>query len=263
MRVRDQDTLRAGRWEAFAAKPDIGRLLDLRDAARTGAERTRSMRRAARHLQDYHGRRPGVHLAEEWEDEIESPALPGRSTLAHAHLLAEDWEAARTLASRDRPLGWSSGESAQGLVATVFLALLTGKPLAALPRSLREPWGWALGNSIDVGRRDGEDHKHLVDRLDDAYAETLSEASLAGDEQARVLTWCQRVTRARVAAIVGNQHRGSYAKAAVLLAACAGVLRLRGKPAEADALVDRVRRRFHRHHAFQRELNAVLRRINQ
>jgi hypothetical protein len=103
----------------------------------------------------------------------------------------------------------------------------------------------------------------LVDRLDDAYAETLSEASLAGDEQARVLTWCQRVTRARVAAIVGNQHRGSYAKAAVLLAACAGVLRLRGKPAEADALVDRVRRRFHRHHAFQRELNAVLRRINQ
>jgi len=48
----------------------------------------------------------------------------------------------------------------------------------------------------------------------------------------------------------------------VLLAACAEVLRLREKPAEADALVDRVRRRFHRHLAFQRELNAALRRID-
>jgi len=65
-----------------------------------------------------------------------------------------------------------------------------------------------------------------------------------------------------VNAIVGHQHRGSYAKAAVLLAACAEVLRLREKPAEADALVDRVRRRFHRHLAFQRELNAALRRID-
>ena len=264
-RVQDQDALRAGRWEAFAAKPDIERLLDLRDVAGPGAERTRNMRQAARHLQDYLRRRPGAHPAEAWEvweDAIETPAWPGRSTVAHAHLLAGDLKAAHTLASRDRPLGWSSNESAQGLVATVFLVLLSGKPPEALPRNLRELWRWALGNSIDVVMREGEDHERLRDRLDGAYAQALSEASPAADEQARLLTWCQRVTRARVNAIVGHQHRGSYAKAAVLLAACAEVLRLREKPAEADALVDRVRRRFHRHLAFQRELNAALRRID-
>ena len=264
-RVHDQDALRAGRWEAFAAKPDIERLLDLRDVAGPGAERTRNMRQAARHLQDYLRRRPGAHPAEAWEvweDAIETPAWPGRSTVAHAHLLAGDWKAAHTLASRDRPLGWSSNESAQGLVATVFLVLLSGKPPEALPRNLRELWRWALGNSIDVVMREGEDHERLRDRLDGAYAQALSEASPAADEQARLLTWCQRVTRARVNAIVGHQHRGSYAKAAVLLATCAEVLRLREKPAEADALVDRVRRRFHRHLAFQRELNAALRRID-
>ena len=203
-RVHDQDALRAGRWEAFAAKPDIERLLDLRDVAGPGAERTRNMRQAARHLQDYLRRRPGAHPAEAWEvweDAIETPAWPGRSTVAHAHLLAGDWKAAHTLASRDRPLGWSSNESAQGLVATVFLVLLSGKPPEALPRNLRELWRWALGNSIDVVMREGEDHERLRDRLDGAYAQALSEASPAADEQARLLTWCQRVTRARVNAI--------------------------------------------------------------
>ena len=262
-RAHDQDALRAGRWEAFAAKPDVARLLDLRDAVRDAAEQARYMRQAARHLRDYRRRSPGGYSAEVWEDAIETPAWPGRSTLAHAHLLAGDWTAARTLASRDRPLGWSSIESAQGLVATAFLVLLAGKPPEALPRSLRELWRRALGNSIDVATRDGDDDERLTDRLGRAYAQTLSEASLDADSRARLLAWCQRVTRARVNAIVGHQHRGSYAKAAVLLAACAEVLRLRGQPAEADALVDRARRRFHRHHAFQRELDAALRRIDR
>ena len=83
-------------------------------------------------------------------------------------------------------------------------------------------------------------------------------ASLSHGQQEQVLSWCLDVAQQRVNAIVGNQHRRSYPKAAVLIAACAEVLRLRGKGGEADALLDDVRNRFPRHRAFQADLKAAV-----
>ena len=83
-------------------------------------------------------------------------------------------------------------------------------------------------------------------------------ASLSHGQQEQVLSWCLDVAQQRVDAIVGNQHRRSYPKAAMLIAACAEVLRLRGKGGEADALLDDVRNRFPRHRAFQADLKAAV-----
>ncbi|MFQ5792302.1 MAG: AMMECR1 domain-containing protein, partial [Acidobacteriota bacterium] len=65
----------------------------------------------------------------------------------------------------------------------------------------------------------------------------------------------------RVDAIVSNQYRKSYDKAAMVITACAEVLRLRGNDKEAGSLLNDVRNRFPRHRAFQAELNTAVQRM--
>lgn len=55
---------------------------------------------------------------------------------------------------------------------------------------------------------------------------------------------------------VGEQHRGSYNKAAMLIAACAETLRARGATTQADTLIQQVCARYPRHRSFLGELNA-------
>ena len=88
-------------------------------------------------------------------------------------------------------------------------------------------------------------------------------ASWRADRQTELVTWCLDVTKRRVNAIVSNQHRGSYDRAAVLLAACAETLWLRGNDREAQALVDEVHQRFPRHRAFQTEVKAAVQRMER
>ena len=101
------------------------------------------------------------------------------------------------------------------------------------------------------------------ERLARAYAEQFAAVALSTDRQERFLSWCLDVAQQRVDAIVGNKHRRSYDKAAVLTVACAEVLRLRGNQAAADALVNDVRRRFPRHRAFQAEMDNALWRMER
>jgi CBS-domain-containing membrane protein len=84
---------------------------------------------------------------------------------------------------------------------------------------------------------------------------------LTSEQQAALLGWCLDVARRRVEAIVGNQHRGSYDRAALLLTSCTEVLRLRGQAQEARRLLDDVRQQFQRHRAFQAELQAAVQRM--
>jgi len=78
-----------------------------------------------------------------------------------------------------------------------------------------------------------------------------------------MLAWSLDVTKQRLNAIVSNQHRGSYDKAAVLLAACAETLRLRENGGEANALLDDAPQRFPRHRAFQAEVKAAVARMER
>jgi hypothetical protein len=192
-------------------------------------------------------------------DAIERPVWIDQSVLAHACLLAGDWDAAHHLAAQARVLGWSSSESHQGLVVAAFLVLLSDQTLEAVPSNLAQFWEWSVQYSASAWswRRVEEDPVH--ERLARAYAEQFAAAALSTDRQERYLSWCLDVAQQRVDAIVGNQHRGSYNKAAVLTVACAEVLRLRGNQRAADTLVNDVRSRFPRHRAFQREMETALR----
>jgi hypothetical protein len=257
------EIVRLGRWEAFAAKPTLARLLDLWDSAPSREARTRLMRQAAEHLKQYLGRsarRSDFIESMGEKDDAETPAWVDTSDLAHAYLLSGQWHSAHQLAAREQVLGWSTSENPQGLVVSFFLVLLSRKPLGALPANLSRVWHDALDANIGFGywAETGQEEKILLKRVERAYAEVVDHASLSPNEQDEFLSWCLQVARRRVDKIVKDQHRKSYAKAAALIAACAEVLRLRKHSAEADALLDQVRNRFPHHRAFQSELNAAL-----
>lgn len=257
--LNEAETLRLGRWEAFVAKPTLPRMLDLWDVAADEAERTALMQRAVEHIRDYLAH-PPAHLDEmiRGDDGLERPAWIEQSVLAHACLLASDWDAAHHLAAQGKALGWSSRESHQGLVVAAFLVLLSGKPLGAVPSNLAQLWQWGVQYSAAAWGWGYEEGDSVRERLARAYAEQFAAAALSADRQERFLSWCLDVAQQRVDAIVGNKHRGSYDKAAVLTVACAEVLRLRGNQTAADALVNDVRGRFPRHRAFQAEVKTAL-----
>jgi hypothetical protein len=124
-------------------------------------------------------------------------------------------------------------------------------------------WHWELQNSTGFVSWYGVDagEASLLVRLQDVYAECLPKVSLPRDQQAALLAWCLDVVRRRVDAIVSNQHRGSYDRAALLLTSCTEVLRLLGKAQEARALLSAIRQQFRRHRAFQAELQAAVQRM--
>jgi hypothetical protein len=274
--LNEMEALRLGRWEAFVAKPTLPRMLDLWDVARmqpTGtvgvicvdaAERTALMQRAVEHVRDYLAH-PPARRGEmmRGDDGLERPAWIGQSVLAHACLLASDWDAAHHLAAQGKVLGWSSSESHQGLVVAAFLVLLSGETPGAAPSNLAQLWQWSVQYSVAAWSWGYEQEDPVRERLARAYAEQFAAAALSTDRQERFLSWCLDVAQERVNAIVGNKHRGSYDKAAVLTVACAEVLRLRGNQTAADALVNDVRGRFPRHRAFQAEMDNALWRMER
>jgi hypothetical protein len=261
LRLDEVSATRLGRWEAFAAKPILPRLLDLWEAAADEEERTVLMQRALQHAQDYTARpsnRPDEAL---WiRDDLERPAWITSPVLAHACLLAGDWDAAHHLAAQGKVLGWSSSESAQGLVVSAYLMLLSGKTPDTLPSNLVQLWQWAIQNSVAAWGWGGQQGASTTMRLEGVYAEHLARVQWTAEQQERFLAWCLDVAQRRVNAIVGDKRRGSYDKAAVLTVACAEVLRLRGDKAAADALIGEVRNRFPRHSAFQAEMKTALQR---
>jgi hypothetical protein len=260
--LHDTVALRLGRWEAFVAKPTLARLLDVWEVTPAGTARARQMSQAAQHVQDTLANPPGEGTYV-WADAIERPVWPDKTVLAHAYLLAGDWDAAYRLAVPEQVLGWSSSHNTQGLVVACCLVKMSGAMPGQLPPNLTQLWHWELQNStgfVSWYSADAGEASLLV-RLQHAYTECLPEVSLTSEQQAALLGWCLDVARRRVEAIVGNQHRGSYDRAALLLTSCTEVLRLRGQAQEARRLLDDVRQQFQRHRAFQAELQAAVQRM--
>jgi hypothetical protein len=137
--------------------------------------------------------------------------------------------------------------------------MLSGKRPGALPANLKQLWQWGLVYSSGFGYWEAGSEKKVdsaLKRLERAYAERIATTSLSRDKQEQFLSWCLDVAKKRMTAIVGEQHRGSYDKAAVLMIACAEVLRARDDRKGADAVLNEARERFPRHRSFQAELNA-------
>jgi hypothetical protein len=255
-RLGQPDTVRAARWEAFVSRPTLSRLLDLRGL--------HLMDPAARHLADVlqqPRRTSGSLVQSPGEDDLETPARVDRRLAAQAWLLARQWEPAHQLSASESAIGWTYGDNPQGAVVPCFLVLLSGQPLGALPRNVARLWEWGLDAGVQAGQWSAGDARHdeaLRERLSHAYKEVLPTFVLDDAERERMLEWCLEVARKRASTLVSRQKRRSYDKAAVLLAACAEVLWLRGEEGRGNVLLAGFREGFRRHRAFQAELEAAV-----
>ncbi len=262
--LNETEVLRAGRWEAFLSKPTLSRLLDLWEVTPPGAKRTTLMQHTVQHIQSYLAR-PSRRMNNvgRGEDDLERPAIIDQSILAHACLLAEDFETAHQLAAAQKVLGWSSNSNPQGLVVPFFLVLLSGRAPDALTTNLAQLWAWALQTNLGIWLELREKKGSAFKRLERAYAELFAKASLSNDRQAEILSWSLDVAQQRVQTIVGGKHHKSYGKAAILTAACAETLRLRGDREVAGSLVNEVSQRFPRHRAFQAKLKTTTQKMKR
>jgi hypothetical protein len=197
------------------------------------------------------------------DDGLERPVWIGKSELAHACLLAEDFEAAHHLAAGENVLGWSSSDNPQGLVLSFFLVLLSGKTPGTLPPNLAQLWAGGLQARVGFWLGGGAGDDQVRQRLERTYTDLFTRASLHQGWQEEILSWCLEVIRQRVEAIVSGQHRGSYDQAALLTAAGAETLQLRQDQPAARALVDEIGLRFPRHRAFQTELKTAVQRLER
>lgn len=131
----------------------------------------------------------------------------------------------------------------------------------ALSPNLTQLFSQALQNSIGYSpgtfSQIGPDASGA--RLMRAYEEQFARAVWSEAERTTFQAWCVNVTRQRVDAIVSGEHRQSYDKAALLVAAYSEAMQSEN-PKEANAIVDEVRQRFPRHSAFQSELRTALQR---
>lgn len=256
--LHDEPIMREARLTAFNAKPELRRLLELRESI-PQSERTQRMNEAAEHIVAYRRQRQQetrepMPISEQ-DDDIERKVDVSEDVLAHALLFAQDWEGAKQLAQTQKEtLGWTSGWNPQSIVVPAFLYLLAGNR-EKLPANLDRLWNDALENGCGWSC---DDRENLKRRLVKAYGDLATEAAFTSEEWKTLLQWCMTMARKRTAAIVGEQYRKSYDKAARVVCACADVLRIAGREQDAAAFPETVRLDFPRHASFQKELRAAV-----
>ena len=88
LQLKDTQVLRAGRWEAFVAKPLLSRLLDLWEVT-PDSERSTRMQQAVRHIQNYMVQsHPKLDGGYPFGDDLERSAWIRNTDIVHAILLA-------------------------------------------------------------------------------------------------------------------------------------------------------------------------------
>jgi len=252
--VGDNQLASTAIWEAFYAKPNVSRLLDVWEDTPDDSERIKLMQQASERIKVYLPKRLPFSLSVYRldNDDAERYARVTKSTLAHAYLLCRDWESAYKMSLADNQLGWSSSENPQGLVVICFLGLSSKRMPGNFPPNLALLWDEALKDSLDFGEQET-----ILPRLKEAYEKMFSKANLVSKEDT-LLRWSLKTSRKRATSIVSNQYRKSYWKAASLITACSEVLGLQGKEQEAGSLISEIRSQFPRHRSFQAELRKAI-----
>lgn len=152
-----------------------------------------------------------------------------------------------------KPLGWSSGENGQGLFfAGLLIALSQGNPEAAVIHGLLKRY---VITGYSYSDKDGSYEQILCHEI----VEGLKGIEITESQAKRWFNIARKACEARVDAIVSNQHRGSYNKAAELLGALMECYILNGQQSEAKSLLNMYRNvKYKRHIAFKREVDAVI-----
>jgi len=267
LKLNRKDLIEGSLKEALFADPSLERLLDLLDNARNLEGRIKILNEALVRFQMVRKKKTGERA---W-DLNRSPdfferEIPGNLEL-QIYLLKGDYEKAAAQMGKSKSLGWSAGEDPGALGTPFFLFSKwdSGKKVAA---NLSELWKEATGpDPFSYHDYDGvwKGEEISKGRLKPAKAEArfrsylegvLKEIPLTEDEKEKYFRSAQKIALMRIDAIVGNQHRKSYWKAAQLLIAVAEVYWSNGKMAKGQKIIARIREKYRHHSAFRSELRA-------
>jgi len=171
---------------------------------------------------------------------------------AQLHLLAGNYQAAYNSCKNKKALGWTYGSNPKILVIPFFLKYLAKREKKNSGVNLL--WKWALQNTC--GYRYGSDD--MLERYQQVMEDIFETIHLTPKEEKKYLEWCIKETGERIEAIVGNQYRKSYHKAAMLLIATAETLIIQGKKSAGLDLYFKYQQRYSRHRRFQQEVKSAL-----
>lgn len=262
----NKEAVLTARWEAFRAQPSPRHLVDLWAVAGDATARTKWMKRA---VDCTLGRAVPLVAGPEiggFGPADDAPFLePGDAFDGVAsevmtvvcRLLAGDWHGAFAMAKRNEPLGGSSEGNVQAVVLPVMLAWQAGWPKRSLPTNLAALLDEALRGADN---RDEPEPRTSV-RLREALAYALpswQETGRAGKptplDQSVALALAR--VNSMVRSVADDQHRGAYARAAVLACAAAELLQARNDTPGAERLLAGLLVRHQRKPSFKKELVA-------
>jgi len=237
-----------GEWLSFEAKPDLKKLMYLHE--RYSQSGNLSQLQLAIDIIEKNMLRTREYKRSWEQDDFENVSYLSKNILLHAYFLSEQYDKAWELAKTKDPLGWSSSENPQAFFIAYFFILATKKHLKQLSPILRQFWQYALSISLEC-----TDNKNNIGvKLEQMY-ENLILSSTEADKE--IIAWCLAESEKRIIAIVSNQHRGAYGRAAVLTHACTQILALIKDNVEAVKFYNKIKNAFPRHYSFQSELKQL------
>ena len=247
-KLNDNELKLEGYEECFYSDPSIGYLLDLYVTA-IDCDRFEEVRgKTEQRIMELRGK-SGIP-ASNYHNREQNESSVSEGVLINALLLGGRYEKVFEMCKGNGPLGWSSSENPKPLFVTFMMVVLSKEGIHS--KVLIQQWDDAIENtSYRTGKEYIEKYKKIIDFIKESI-------QLNTEQEEFYLKWCTGETGCRIDAIVNNQHRGSYHKAAGLLVAMAETLANSKKKQEGMDLIERYRNKYPRHRAFKSEIKQAL-----
>ena len=229
---------------AFFSSPGLSRLLSLYEAAWQTGDFAVVSSQAIERVQALIDQPKKPYQPD--DDKDLERAKADQLLLPHTLLLNGCYQSAMTAAQSFKSLGWTSGANPKSVLFYFFVAALT-------PRNRQQPFITEEWQTVIQQARARLDPVNFALYQDMSYR-TIEQNPLDEQQKQSLLTWLLQETTARIQAIVGNQHRTSYHKAAMLLAVLVQTYSSLGKQQEGRDLISQIETRYSRYSAFRAEI---------
>lgn len=247
-KLNDNNLKLEGYVECFYSNPSIKYLLNLYTTAMECGKFEEVCDKAEQRIMELQDK-SRMH-EDDYYNREQNTSFVSDGILFNTLLLGGRYEKAFEMCKGSGPLGWSYSENSKPLFVTFMMVVLSKKETYS--KVLIKQWEDAIGTtSYGMGKDYIEKHKKIISGIKESM-------QLNSEQEEFYLKWCKDEIGCRIDAIVSNQYRGSYPKAAGLLVAMAETLANRGEKQEGMDLIERYKNRYPRHIAFKSKITQAL-----
>jgi hypothetical protein len=232
-----------GYRECFYSRPSIQGLLDLYIVAIENDCFDEVRNEVEQRVAELYRDRMPVTIYPNIEQQSSSVSV---NVFFNALLLSGRYEKVFDMCKGKDLLGWSTGDNPKPLLITFMMMVLSDEGRHA--KMLNSQWEEAIGIGYSMSKAYIEKYRKVFNFIKKEYIK------LDNEQEDFYLKWCRDEIGRRVDAIVSNQHRGSYHKAAGLLVAMAETLADRGEKQDGMGFIEKYKNKYSRHTAFKREV---------